>query len=402
VLEAGAAGAGGATSPDDAAGAGGLAGDIRPCTFVHPGLLNTQEELDELARRALGDDAADPVAIAWQALLATKEASLDYVSHPDVHVHVAGGVTTPTEADVKSDARAAYAHALAWALSGDPAHAALAISILDAWASTLKVVDLDARTKDKAQIALESAWIAPMFAGAADIVRYYRHAGARAGWAPAEVAAFTRFLRYLAYNAGLVVDRRDNWGASAALALMSAGVFSDDPALYARGLDAWKPVLEGTIHSDGVPDELPRRNDCEHPQYSLLALAQAAEIAWHQSTDLYSYRLADEDESRLLLGVEFMSYLFTGGADFTGWSGDALDCPSVALPGYEVPYNHYRYRLGREPSGGCVSNRCCGAEAECDKGIAAFDRFVQSQRPDGTAVFFLGWSTLTHGDLSRP
>jgi hypothetical protein len=345
-----------------------------PRAFRHPGLLNTQAEIN-LIRTRVGL-ATDPIRLGWDKLRSDSRASLSYVHQPYEILVVAGAASTPEEVQSKNDAQAAYAHALEWAVTGDQRHADKAKAIINDWARTLKRVE---SSTGASQVRLESAWLAPMFASAAEILRYAKggSAGVSSGWLAADVAQAERMLRYLAFNARQTLYKDGNWGSSAALALISVGVFSGDRRMYEQGIQAWKALMPIVIDSQGVVNEL-RDRDCHHPQYTVLGLAQAAEIAWHQGDDLYGIRVGSESKARLLRAAEYMSNLFLGGTGVRVCTDEGL------RGGYEIPYNHYRYRAGSS-----IAQR--------------FTDYVLGIRPDGRpASFFLGWSTLTHAELSRP
>jgi hypothetical protein len=343
-------------------------------SFKHPGLLNTQVGLSRIRQRRT--IVGDPIYEGWEELKTSSFAKLDYVPRAYEILNVLSSDTTPEEAQIKGDARAAYAHAVQWVITGDQRYADKAMAIINAWSSALERVE----PFDASQIRLESAWLAPMFAASAELLRHARagSSGTRSGWSSADISRAESMLRYLAYNAKQTLYKLNNWGASAAYALISVGVFTNDVRMYEQGLQAWKTVLPAAINSSGVIAEISR--DCTHPQYSVVALSQAAEIAWHQGDDLYGVVFGNEPKSRLLLGAEFMINLFQGGAH-----GSYTCLPGDGRPGYEVVYNHYRFRT----SSSQVSS--------------AFTSYIDAHRPDDdSASMFLGWTSCTHGELSRP
>ena len=123
--------------------------------------------------------------------------------------------------------------------------------------------------------------------------------------------------------------------------------------------------------------------DCSHAQFTLNGLAQAAEIAWHQGDNLYDYRAGNEyiPRARLELALEDASLLFLGAGTVVTDAGQILDCEGRMGPGFELPYNHYKYRA--------------------QLGVTTFETALLQVRPDDTRSMFVGWSTLTHGNLSQ-
>jgi hypothetical protein len=72
--------------------------------------------------------------------------------------------------------------------------------------------------------------------------------------------------------------------------------------------------------------------------------------------------------------------------------GDGVACDVAGIfAGYEVPFNHYCWRLGGPHPNG---------ESSCH--MNEFEVFVTNERrPEGTGKYFAGWSSLTHGELSK-
>ena len=104
------------------------------------------------------------------------------------------------------DASAAYCHALEWCLTGQQAHAAKAIEILNAWSSTLESI-----AGDKDQGRIVAGWTTGKFCNAAELLRH-----SPAGWAKRDVQRFQRMLLEIDYP--LLKDFQPrfngNWGAT--------------------------------------------------------------------------------------------------------------------------------------------------------------------------------------------
>jgi hypothetical protein len=157
-------------------------------SFHHPGILNNQAEFNFI--RGKIESQAEPWATAFNRMKGTRHAALDYTAKPRDVVE-AGPYSRPEigVTDEKADAIAAYTHALIWELTGDKAHAAKAIEILNAWSALLK--------EHKGHNApLQSAWVCSVMPRAAEILRY-----SDSGWSPAEIERFSNMLRtaYLPY-----------------------------------------------------------------------------------------------------------------------------------------------------------------------------------------------------------
>ncbi|MDR2674703.1 MAG: alginate lyase family protein [Opitutaceae bacterium] len=343
-------------------------------TSRHPGMFMSQAQLDLMWLR-VNHEPGHPAGLGWSRLLQDARAGLDYEPRPLGYVEFETSGTTESEDRLRNDAQAAYAHALAWVVTGDDAHCDKAIAILDGWSATLASVG---PANLPAQIQLECAWIIPPFAAAAEIIRHFD--GGRAGWPRENMRRFTEMLEFFCDKAFRCARWNHNQGVSGALALLATAVFEDDPKLFALGVALWKERLADILPKDlSQAAEITRDNF--HVQYSLMGLIHGAEIAWQQGVDLYGIRLDNETVPRLALGLEYFSGLFLG------------EIPSPALPGgatyvnaarnfsaYEMALNHY---TNRNP-----------------QPVGALARFVETRlRPDGVESHFVGWSTLTHARL---
>ncbi len=300
--------------------------------------------------------------------------------HPNAYeiVDVVANGTSEAETQMKADCRAAYAQALAWVVTGKSTYANNAKAVMNDWASTFKRLESQAAPR---QVQLEAAWVAPIWAAAGEIIRHFD--GGSAAWSAADIEEFSSMLGLYAYYSAKASTRSNNWGASAALTQIAVGIFLDDHDMYRAGLETWKSRLPLIVSSSGVPNEFQNRQDCHHAQYSLLGLSHGAEVAWHQGEDLYGYRVGSEQKSRLMLGLEYSSNLFLGNATVPISTG-SMNCDGKMLPGYEHAYNHYKFR-----------------SSVSAQDIGLFETAVLEERPDGTPGFFMGWSTLTHGELSQ-
>lgn len=377
-----------------------------PFPFVHPGLLNTQTELERVKSKA-NAAASSAIKEGWLALKTAVDSSnhpyIDRSPHPHALTTVSGGSRTTDETDFHEDAIGAYAEALAWVITGNQAYANKAIAIFDAWATGPDALrEVVSATHQDTQPALESAWVAPMFANAAEILRYYS-AGA-SGWATQTNSSLHQtelMLRYLANMSRGRLYSASNQGVSAALALLSVGVFVNDKGMYDDGIRAWRYLAPIVIDSRGVVNELLDR-DCKHAQYSAVGLAQGAEIDFHQGSaaNLYDAKLPGESKPRLQQAFEFFSYLIRGGAfaeDKYPHPAPEDNCPGNGWNSYEIPFNHYRWVTPPVvPPGGTLDTEALGSMTDFQN-YAAGDG-----RPDGWDHEFLGWSSATHGDLSRP
>jgi hypothetical protein len=145
--------------------------------------------------------------------------------------------------------------------------------------------------------------------------------------------------------------------------LYGTNAFSTDSAMNAFWYDPG-------LYFDGLCQETCR--DLGHSQLGLAALGNAAEIAYHQGTDVFA-----EFSVRITKAMEFMAGLFTGTPAPKGLCHDSLQF--ILRDTWEVAYNHYHGRMGME--------------------LPLTRTFIETKlRPTGTHLP-MAWETLTHAEL---
>ncbi len=335
------------------------AASTRPATtpFRHPGILINGAQLALLRDRVRA--GTQPQAAAF-ARMQQRYGALDWTPRPRPVVDC-GPYSRPNNGctDERDDAIAAYTHALAWSVTGEPAHARKAAEILAAWAGTL-------RDHTGHNARLQAAWAGAVFPRAGEILR---HTGA--GWPAADVAAFEQMLRsvFLPMVTRSAEGTNGNWDLVMIEAALDIGVFLDDRAVFDRAADRWRSRVPAYIYMqadgprphappggykddpqallafwhgqqtlvDGVAQETCR--DFGHTAYGLASAVSVAETALQQGLDLYAeqsarLRAALELHAGYLLGQPAPPWLCAGKLDLR------------VLPTGEVAYNHFHDRLG--------------------------------------------------------
>jgi hypothetical protein len=356
--------------------------------FRHPGLLSGAAELERLRQRVgEGQDQAFPV------VQQSRFASLSWRAEPRRSVFC-GPYSKPDHGcrEEKDDATAAYTHALLWAVTRQPAHAAKAIEILDAWSGTLE-------EHGGHNAPLQSAWTASVLVRAAEIVRHTSTA-----WPAGSIARFSRLLEraYLPYVVDGMPTYNGNWELSMIEATMAAGVFLDDGALFDRAVAMWRKRVPAYFYLRGdgprpVPPPGTHRYDGEaalvekwygqtrfvdglcqetcrdfgHTMYGLAAAVNAAEIAHHQGVDLYG-----EQARRLTAAMEFHAAYLLGEPAPPWLCGGQLKLGKSST--WEIAYHHFHDRLGLE--------------------LPLTARLIAQIRPSGTD-HHMAWETFTHAGL---
>ena len=357
-------------------------------TFVHPGISNTQQELDILRQRANSREDS-LVKQGWEKLRESKLASLAYQPSPHARPMVVGSGTCPDEEDLHQDAMAAYSHALQWVATKDRRHSDKAIEILNAWSDV--IVDI-VPEKGRSQDSLEAAWYGPIYLSAAEILKHYDNGSA--GWSKKDQKQFDQMVAVLKKEA----LKWDGWTSlpnqsiSTALHRMALGVYTDDEELYANGLSYFVDDIlttddprRNTILPSGEVWEINRSpgGDCGHASYNIEGILDIAEMAWIQGDDLYSLRIDGEEIPRILKGVEYMAKCLGDGPVETSKEG-LVSCSRLRPVSYEIAYNHY---IHRRPG----------------YALPYTTKLLKEKlRPTGGEKGkFLPWDTFTHGEISK-
>ncbi len=379
---AGAAGGGAAGAPAGAAGGGAAGADgAMAAGWVHPGALDSKEELDFV--RARVQAGAEP----WKSMADRLVSSAAATRTP--HGLTSIDSTNDDANTSRDDALGAYTQALLWWYSGDDSYAERAIAILNAWAS------LEAFTGGSDQDKLQAGWIGAVFAPAAEIMRSYP------GWADADIESLQAMFKRAFYPQ---LNSASTWNGNVDLtqidAMMAIAVFNEDQAEFDLGLERWRtrlpsyfylasdeavPPIAGdggnvqtfwsnpTQWIDGLMQETCRDNG-HHAQFALGSALHAAEVAWHQGVDVYS-----AEAPRLTSALELLATQLSSG-DMQGTC--ANDTPtSDRYDTWEVGYNHYARRQGLE-----LPN--------------TYQLIVTQIRPNAElASWNLAYETLTHAEL---
>ena len=353
---------------DDASVGRETAQAITPANFRHPGIFLTQARLDTFKA---AQNSANPSVMktGYQVVLNDSRSAYTYSHKALSNVLVVGSAIGDQEARFKNDAQAAYLNALSWVKTGDVRHRDKAMAILNDWARTFRTFSVAAGT-NAAQVQLEAAWMLPVWASAAEVIRH--HNNGAAGWAQADITTFSGFIDRQYTEAEKARTRVNNWAVSAGLAMMAAGVYQDNPTRYAAGLQRITEMIPLSVFSTGEVNELKDR-DCTHPQYNLEGLAQAAEIAVIQAgdTSVWMWTGAGETTPRLAKGLEYMAKSLQSGTGVRNCKGQHLEA------GYmDIAVNGYMNR------GVAIPN---------------FQALAKARRPDGASMQFLGFTTATHG-----
>ncbi|WP_372898553.1 alginate lyase family protein [Stieleria sp.] len=313
--------------------------------FVHPGVAHSRAGIEFVKSKIAAGE--QPWGDAWERLRNSHSASIDWTPQPFAHVE-RGPYNDPNigSSEFSSDARAAYYHALCWALSGKEQHAVKSAEILNAWSGTLQSIgNHDAR--------LLIGMSGHDFCIAAELLKH-----TWGQWPEKERARFESMLRDVWYPVikDFYPTANGNWDASMLQVMIAMGVFLDDQQMFDRAKNYFlagkgNGAIGNYFMESGQCQESGR--DQAHTQMGLEFLANTCETAWIQGVDLYGAL-----DNRLLKGFEYTAKYNLG-----------FDVPYVAYrsvegryhyksissnsrgrlrPMYERVFNHYHNRRGME------------------------------------------------------
>jgi regulation of enolase protein 1 (concanavalin A-like superfamily) len=267
--------------------------------YVHPGGLHTQADLDRMKTQVAA--GAHPWIDDWNLLIVDPLAQKTYTAAPRANMGA-----NRQRAD--QDAHAAYLNAIRWYISGDTSYADNAVKILNAWAAAVNQIPTGPAPD---VYGLEAIPIQD-FALAAEVLRIYP------GWAPANITAFKNMFTHYFYpavnefltnhNGACISYYWANWDAANIGALIAMGVFNDNTAWFNQGVDYYESGAGNGAIMNAVyfvwPGNLGQWNeagrDQEHDQLGVGLLGYAAQTAWNQGVDLFSFA-----GNRLLAGAEY-------------------------------------------------------------------------------------------------
>lgn len=311
--------------------------------FSHPGIAHSHRSIEFVKTKVAAGE--QPWLSAWEGLKNSRHASLDWQPKPFSRVE-RGPYNDPDigSSEFSGDARAAYYHALSWAISGEVVHAKKAAEIINAWSSTLQEIG----NHDAKLLIGMSGY---NFCIGGELLKHTWD-----DWPEDEQTSFASMLRTIWYPIikDFLPSANGNWDASMLQVMMAMGVFLDDQEMFDRAENyflsgAGNGAIGNYFKESGQCQESGR--DQGHTQMGLEYLANTCETAWIQGVDLYGAL-----DNRLLKGFEYTAKYNLGfdvpyvpyesfqGRYFYEQISD--EDRGRLRPMYERVYNHYGNRLG--------------------------------------------------------
>ena len=109
-------------------------------SFVHPGMLHTQADLNRMAQKVAAQ--AYPWINTFNNIKNDGHTASSYGNHAVTYVNRGNGCTYGRNSyNLVNDIAATYGLALMWAATGNNSYADQAVGILNAWANTLQAIN---------------------------------------------------------------------------------------------------------------------------------------------------------------------------------------------------------------------------------------------------------------------
>ena len=406
--------------------------------FIHPGILNSAEELILMKQNAAGSNACEPWKSSYEELLelvATyyDTSSANYINFGELTTTAITHFNSGGGNDMRLAASKAYNLAIAYYISENSQYAQTAREIMMHYANQFQGLGSLTDGYGLYDCEVISGVIALKFCSAAEILTFSNYSG----WSEADtqalvdmfqrnsgtdtICSMSRLFDWTNDSDGLM-SRYDmnnvvhghasfaNFGALAYAVLAEdrdlfnrtvANVCADVSPEYIPATYSWerKPVVTSTGGAltyiinpvTGQNKEIDR--DITHSTVLISALTTIAEIAYHQGdTAVY------ESHDRLLLkGIDYMARYNLGyEVPYTSvypWNhhNDAMSTDNRGgavreVPMYEAAYNYYRYHSNADSSG-----------------YAYLEQLVntQSLSPEEISEDVSGMGTLLYSDIDR-
>ena len=317
--------------------------------FVHPGLLQTEEDFIRIREKLANHN--QPWLAGWQKLIANRHASLAWNPSPVAVVYRgADGRHPENYARLFNDAAAAYALALRWQLSGDTAYADKAVAMLNQWSTTLTAIE------GTSERFLASGLYGYQLANAAELLRGYSR------WTAADFHQFQRMMLTVFYpmNHDFLVRHYNarvdhywaNWDLANMNSMLAIGVLTDRRDVYDEAVNYFKHgagngAIEHVVwklYGNGLGQVQESGRDQAHTLLDIALLGSFCQMAWSQGEDLFGYQ-----NNRVLQGAEYVAkYNLGHDVPFTPFINNGFKQTVISpehrgdiRPIWELLYNHY-------------------------------------------------------------
>ena len=325
-------------------------------TFNHPGLLHSSGDFARMVSKVSA--SAQPQLSGWNKLLANSHSSSTYVMQGPVSIVYRGTGTPENYSKLYNDIAAAYQNALRWKIAGTTANADLAVSIMNAWSSTLTSI------QGTSDMYLASGIYGYEFANAAEIMRSY------SGWAAADFARFQGMMLNIFYpmnhnfltnhNGACISHYWANWDASNMASMLAIGVLCDDTAKFNEAVYYFKSGAGNGAYghaapyaysdSGGLAQCQESGRDQGHSCLDVSLYGAFCQMAFNQGQDLFAYNPWKDVRPRIQGMCEYVAlYNLVDSVPYTTYNNcDNVNQTVISpnsrgdiRPSWELLYGHY-------------------------------------------------------------
>ncbi|HLR95489.1 MAG TPA: alginate lyase family protein [Jiangellaceae bacterium] len=275
---------------------------LQDSTYAHPGLLHTASDLSDIAARVAAQ--TQPWQDGFSRLVANGRSHSDWTPRP-LETVIRGG-TGQNYMQMVYDIHAAYQNALRWHVSGDEAHGAAAVRILNAWSATLTAIG------GNADRFLAAGIYGYQFANAAELVRDrsdFDLAALRTMLLDVFQPMNEHFLTH--HNDAVITNYWANWDLCTMASILAIGILADRDDLVNRAVDyfydgAGNGSLPNAVpfvyEDEGLAQWQESGRDQGHTIMGIGLMGTICEMAWNQGIDLWG-----ADDSRFLKAAEYVA-----------------------------------------------------------------------------------------------
>ena len=363
-----------------------------PQTFRHPGVLNSQAELDAIRKRVAVAAADDPVFAGYVHTMTTRFADETY--RPQSAARLKRGDAKPDDSlnRLRTSGLTAYTLALKWAATGDTSARDAAIRIVNAWAEVVVACEPDTPK------AADASWALLPWCAAGELLERGKVAGQGSGWPADRASRLKSMIRLLSDASRPLFDPRlaaTGNQASAALGGMAAGVYLDDGNLYAEARNYLLKQMPRLLTKAGYGNEI--YLDPWQGTAGLAAIVQAAEVGRQQGdVSLFHAEYDGQDEPRILVSLKWYA---------DPLRGMAVDVPPMGGPKYQPrPWRFVAAANTARTTGGWEIGLNYYKFIEKRPGLDELEDAVKkTYRPsDQQTTTSVQSDSLTHGELYKP
>ncbi len=335
-------------------------------TFVHPGLLHTQESIDAVKQNIA--DGVEPTSTAYGWLLSDGYSNPGWNGRPLEHV-LRGGAGD-NRAQLYGDIERAYHTALLWKLGAGDQYGDSAVRVLNGWSHTMKSLS------GNADRFLAAGIYGYQLANVAELVRDHEDFDKEAMDELLLNVFYPMNKDFLVrHNNASISNYWANWDLCNIASMLAIGIFCDREDIYNEALNYYKNgegmgalfntmpyVYEAGTYGEELAQWQEAGRDQGHATLGVGLCGAINEMAWSQGDDLYGM-----SDNRFLKAAEyvvrynnlasencdnvpFSDYTRFNSANHkyeTGYGVSGAGRPS-ARPVYTAIYNHYVNRMGLE------------------------------------------------------